>query len=135
VTRRTSTSTASSSFVFDQDANTGNNYVPSPQFAGDYFQGSDKWYAVEYAPTSGWRLKVTDARNGGFVPVASAARAIIEGNSIVLAVPASEFTSPSPAYRTTSFRHSGDFGQAPPFDWLADYDPVPGDPLRPFPTE
>lgn len=120
-------------FVFDQDGFAGNDYVASPQFAGDYYQGTDKWYSLEYTPGVGWKLKVTDARNGGFVAVASAARAIIQGNSIVLAVPAAEFSVAAPAFRTTSFRHTGDYGQNPPHDWLADYFPVPGDPLGAFP--
>ena len=120
---------------FDQDGFAGNNYQPIPQFAGDYFQDTDKWYAVEYSPGIGWQLKVTDARNNNFVPVASAARAVIRGNAMMIMIPESEFSVPNPSYRTTSFRHSGDFGQNPPFDWLADYDPVPGEPLRPFPAE
>lgn len=122
-------------FVFDQDGDPSNDYVPIPQFANDYFRGSDKWYAVEYTPSGGWELKVTDARNNAFTPVASAARAVILGNSILLAVPESEFSVANPAYRTTSFRHSGDFGQSSPFDYSADYDPPPGEPLRPFDGE
>lgn len=122
-------------FVFDQDGNSANNYVPLPQFQGDYFRGTDKWYAVEYTPANGWTLKVTDARGGGFVQVPSAARAVISGKTIVLSVPASEFSVPDPAYRISSFRHSGDFGQNPPHDWSADYDPAPQAPLRTFRSE
>lgn len=120
-------------FVFDQDGDASNNYRPIPQFAGDYYQDTDKWYSVEYSPAQGWRLVVTDARNGSFVQVASAARAVISGRVMMLVVPASEFAVARPAYRTTAFRHRGDFGQNPPHDWNADYDPQPGKPLRKFP--
>ncbi len=122
-------------FVFDGDGNASNNYVASAQFAGDYYQGTDTWYSLEYTPGNGWKLKVTDARNGGFVAKASAARAVISGRTIALVVPASEFAVARPAFRTTSFRHTGDFGQNPPYDYNADYDPEPGKALAPFPDK
>lgn len=108
-------------FVFDSDGNSGNNWVPLPQFANDYFQDTDLWFAVEYSPFSGWRLNVTSA--GKQSPASSAARAIIKDNTITLVVPRSEFASSTPTFRLTSFRHSGDYGQNPPYDWSADYHP------------
>jgi hypothetical protein len=119
-------------FVFDQDGNQSNNFVPLPRFSNDFFQNTDKWYEVLYTPQSGWRLKVTDARNGGFVQVASAARAVINGNSITLAVPVSEFGVARPSFRLSAFRHTGDFGLNPPHDYSADYVPEPMDPLKQF---
>ena len=119
-------------FVFDADGNASNNYVPLPQFANDYFKGTDRWYDVGYTPSGGWQLRVTDARNNNFVEVASAARAMILGDSITLVVPAQEFSSANPTIRQTAFRHSGDFGMFPPFDWSADYHPDLDDPLRPI---
>ena len=110
-------------FVFEDDGNDANNYVPAAAFQGDYFQGTDKWYALEYTPAAGWDLKVTDASNNAFQQVGSAARAIIAQNCVMLVVPLSEFDGPAPRYRVTAFRHSGDFGQNPPFDYSADFHP------------
>ena len=110
-------------FVFDADGDPDNNYVPLAQFANDFYQGTDLWYSVEYSPAGGWNLIVTDARNNTFSSVASAARAIISGNTIVLAVPYSEFSAETVWFRLTSFRHSGDYGQNPPYDWSSDYHP------------
>jgi hypothetical protein len=110
-------------FVFDADGDPDNNYVPLEQFANDFFQDTDLWYSVEYTPSGGWRLIVTDARNNVFTAVASAARAIITGNTILIGIPASEFSAGEVGARMTSFCHGGDFGQNPPFDWSADYYP------------
>ncbi len=110
-------------FVFEDDGNDSNNYEPAPAFQGDYFQGTDKWYALEYSPAAGWDLKVTDASDNAFQQVASAAWAVIAQNCVMLVVPMSEFDGPTPQYRVTAFRHSGDFGQNPPFDYSADFHP------------
>ncbi len=111
-------------FVFDADGNPDNNYVPLAQYANDYYQGTDLWYSVEYSPSGGWHLVVTDARNNAFTAIASAARAIILGNTIALVVPHSEFSATEVWFRLTSFRHSGDYGQNPPYDWSSDYHPM-----------
>jgi hypothetical protein len=116
-------------FVFDTDGNSGNNYTPSPPFTEDYFKNTDRWYAVEYQPGTGWVLKVTDARGGSFLRVASAARALVRDNCLLLAVPASEFRVPEPAFRMTAFCHDGGFGQDGGF-WSGDYDPDLKDPLK-----
>jgi hypothetical protein len=47
----------------------------------------------------------------------SAARVTINGNVIALVVPASEFTAPKPSFRITAFRHTGDYGLNPPYNW------------------
>ena len=118
-------------FVFDSDGDEGNNWVPIPQYANDYFQDTDRWYAVEYTPASGWRLNVTAA--GKQLPAGSAARAIIRENTLTLVVPRTEFASPYPVFRLTAFRHSGDYGQNPPYDWSADYHPRLDEPLAAVP--
>jgi len=36
---------------------------------------------------------------------------------IALLVPKSELSIDNPAYRLTAFRHKGDYGMNPPYDW------------------
>ena len=118
-------------FVFDRDNVSTNNYQALPQFANDFYQDTDLWYSVEYTPAGGWVVNVTDARTSkGLAAMASGARAIIDGNAIVLLVPAGEFDVADPGFRQTAFRHSGDFGQNPPFDYSVDYSPEIDTPLR-----
>lgn len=108
-------------FVFDSDGNNGNNWVPLPQFANDYFQGTDLWYTLDYSPSAGWQLNVRSSAKQA--SVVSAARVVIRENTLTLFVPADEFDTATPTFRLTSFRHAGDFGQNPPYNWFADYHP------------
>jgi hypothetical protein len=116
-------------FVFDADADAGNNYVPLDAYPKDFFADTDRWYALAYAPGTGWQLQVTNARDGQILGVPSAARAMIRGNTIMLVVPAVEFEVETPPYRATAFWHLGDYGFNPPFNWNADVQPPVGEPL------
>lgn len=120
-------------FVFDADGDPNNNYVPAPPFTADFFRDTDRWYEVGYDPAGGWTIKATDARNGGFSAHSSTARAIIAANTITLVVPREEFSASDLRYRVTAFRHTGDFGQNPPFDWNGDVEPPVGQPLKGVP--
>ena len=73
-----------------------------------------------------------DARNNNFNAVASGARVIIGENGMVLAVPVGEFSVTNPSYRISAFRHTGDFGLNPPFDYSSNYFPDPGQALQPY---
>jgi len=110
-------------FVADSDGDSTNNWVPDPAFPKDIFQGTDYWFTAEYNPTDGWSLLVRTAYNNNVQEVSSAAKAIISGNSITLVVPLGEFQSMYPRWRLTSFRHSGDFGLNPPYDFDIDLYP------------
>jgi len=120
-------------FVFDADGVAANNYVPSASFPNDFFKGTDRWYEVRYTPATGWSLVVTDARNGAFLTVSSAATAVISDNTITLVVPASEFQVQRPTYRVTAFCHLGDFGIPAPHDWSGDLSPSVAEGLAPIP--
>lgn len=111
------TNTYQYAFVFDADGDTTNNYEASVEYPNDFFQDTDRWYVATYDPTTGWAMEVTDATNGTLTTVPSAARIVIQGNAIVLAVPAAEFALVRPKYRLTAFRHTGDYGLNPPHDW------------------
>jgi hypothetical protein len=115
-------------FVFDRDRTPENNYQASPAFPGDFFDGTDLWYELVYEPGRGWSLIVTDV-TAGFAQLTSGARAIIQGNSITLVIPEVELSEESPLFRVTAFRHTGDFGFNPPYDWDGDVDPPVGEPL------
>ncbi len=116
-------------FVFDADGNPNNNYVPSPQYPKDFFQGTDKWYQALYTPGVGWELQVSDVRLGG-QQVASNARFVLAGRELGLLVPRSELDGDSPSFRVTAFRHEGDYGLSGG-PWSASYAPALEEPLFP----
>jgi len=119
-------------FVFDADGNPNNNYVPAAQFPEDFFQGTDRWYFVTYAPGVGWQLFAVSATTpGNPVRIFTDAKIVILGNAIILLVPQSEFPIAAPPFRATAFRHTGDFGENGNFD--VSYHPSLGDPLEPYP--
>ena len=109
---------------------TNNNYQPSSSFPFDLYSDTDRWYSVEYSPAFGWRLIVTDARNNNPTTVSSAARVILQNNTMTLIVPKGEFLVPNPTYRVTSYQHTGDFGRTNP--WSGDLHPPVGEPLNEF---
>jgi len=111
-------------FVFDSDGDASNNYVPDPAFPNDFFADTDLWYVAAYDPAQGWRLEVTDARDGDFVSQESDARLIVTDNGLVLVVPTSEFEIADPPVRMTSFRHTGDFGMGGDRNWNGDVQPA-----------
>lgn len=118
-------------FVCDSDANPNNNYVPIPQFADDFFGGTDRWYELTYAPGSGWTFACKAVGAGNTITtVPSAARAILSGDTLVVLAPRSEFGVANPAFRATTFAHTGDFGQNPPYTWSGDPSPTVDEPLR-----
>lgn len=113
-------------FVFDSDSDPANDWVALPAFPNDYYQGTDFWIQVRYTPGSGWSMdvqRVTDAENNVAEPVQSAAIGIISDDGVTVMVPENEFASATPGYRLNTFRHTGDFGANPPFNWSADFHP------------
>ena len=118
-------------FVFDSDGDTTNNYEASESFPNDFFDGTDIFYVLAYTPQTGWELTGTDVR-GERRDIATGARAVIRGDSIMMLVPASEIDLEQPSYRLTAFRHTGDFGLNPPNDWDADVVPPVDQPLIQF---
>jgi hypothetical protein len=101
-------------FVFDSDGDPTNNFVAAAPFTGDFFQGTDRWYAVAYAPGSGWALSVLGVDGVTAQPVASAARVVVTGNTMTLVVPKDELPADPLGYRVTVHCHQGDFGESLP---------------------
>jgi len=116
-------------FVFDSDGDPGNNYPGAPPYSNDFFDDTDLWYSVEYAPSGGWQLRVIDATGGNLTEIPSAARATIMGNTIMLAVPLDEFAVDDPYYRVTAFAHKGDWGMGDDHYWSGDVEPTVADGL------
>ena len=126
------------SFVFDTDGNAVNDWVADPAFPNDFFQGTDRWYEVAYDPTTGWELIASQVTDGASRTVTrgipTAANAMIIANTVTLVVPDSEIQDITKDFtevgvRYTAFRHSGDFGLNPPYDYSADVEPKVGEPL------
>lgn len=116
-------------FVFDSDRDPSNNYVAPPEYPGDFFDDTDRWYAVTYDPAKGWALTVSIIVDGEVRGASSQARMIVQGNTMTLLVPRIEFHEPCPSYRMTAFAHEGDYGLRPPYVFSADVEPLVGQPL------
>lgn len=114
------------SFVLDADDDPGNNYAAPAKFPKDFYDGTDRWYEASYAPATGWVLTAKDAHGPTPTNFPTAARLMIKENAIMLAVPAGEIPSKKPRWRATSFRHKGDYGVNPPYDWSGDVVPPVG---------
>jgi hypothetical protein len=121
-------------FVFDADGDTSNNYRASAPYSRDFFDNTDRWYVASYSPSAGWALEVSTANGSGITPVTTtAARIIIEGNTMLLAVPLSEFSVAKPSYRVTAFRHTGDWGTQAPHNYDGSIWPAVADGLASAP--
>jgi len=118
-------------FVFDSDGAGANNYEAAPAFPEDFFQGTDKWYSIEYTPSDGWRFYAIDASGGGNPQrVLTDAKIIIMDNAITLTVPQDEFVLDNPSYRATAFRYTGKLGSDEDFE--LSYHPGIGETLEPI---
>jgi hypothetical protein len=117
-------------FGFDSDNDTTNNYVPPAAREFDYFGGTDRWYAAAYTPTDGWKLQTFGLIDGAPAPIESEARVILQEDTAVLLVPASEFDSvETPGARFSFFRHRGDMGTGTDANWSGLVYPPLGEPL------
>jgi len=116
-------------FVFDQNGDDADNYAADPAYPNDFYQGTDRWYALEHYPGEGAYFGVLDATNGQIQPYASAARLIVRGATLIAIIPASEMAVDCPDLRVTAFTHRGDYGFSPPNFWAGDTEPTVFEPL------
>ena len=102
------------SAVFDSDGDAANDWQFFPPFDFDLFQGADRWYQLVWDHNAGaWSITVTQVDGSQQTALApSAVRALIEGDTIVFFIPASEFQLDQPPYRLTSFGHDGAFSES-----------------------
>lgn len=114
-------------FGFDSDNDPSDNYVPPDELQFDYFGGTDRWYAGSYTPADGWSLQAFGLIDGAPSPIESEARMILQEDTAVLVVPASEFETATPGARFSYFRHTGDLGANG--DWGGLVYPPLGEPL------
>lgn len=117
-------------FVFDANGDPSDGWTPLPEYPGDYFAGTDLWYELTYAPGAGWAVRVRDVRRG-LADVPSHARFVIAGPFIGFLVPRAELDGAAPTFRTTAFRHEGDYGLTGG-PWSADLYPPLAAPLLPI---
>lgn len=113
-------------YVFEDDGDPSNDYVPSPEYPNDFFQDTDLWYELLHDPATGWSVRVRDVRLG-LADVPSHARFVVQGDEVAILVPRSELGA-SPTFRSTLFSHDGGFGLDGGF-WTGDYRPRLGEPL------
>jgi len=119
------------SVVCDSDLDPSNDWVPSPSFPDDFYKGADRWYQLNYAPGAGWTFSCSQVTGGTTVTtVPSAARVIVRGDTVLFVVPRSEFAVSNPPFRVTTFAHTGDFGQNPPYTWSGDPTPTVAEGLK-----
>jgi hypothetical protein len=92
--------------VFDADGNTANNFQAQSPYNWDYFQGTDRWYELDWDPNLGvWTLYVNEQWN----PMVSNARSVIMENVVLFFIPADEFSVERPEYRLSAFVHDGTY--------------------------
>jgi len=102
------------SIVFDSDGEAANDWVFFPPFDFDLFRDSDRWYQLVWDHNSQvWFLTVTQIdANQVQGPFESAVRAVIQGDTVIFFIPASEFGLDQPPYRMTAFGHDGSFSES-----------------------
>jgi hypothetical protein len=113
--------------VLDRNDDDSDDYSGSKAYPADFFIGSDIWYEVLYTPSDGWSLQVTDASNGKFTSMSSAARAIVTDDQLLFLIPGAEIETPDAEYRMTAFEHEGDYGAQSP--WSGDLSTAVADPM------
>lgn len=121
------------SFVFDADNVSANNYRAPARYPKDFYDDTDRWYEASWVPGGAWVLTAKTARGGTVTQVPTAARLVLSGDTIFFIAPRSEFDVAKPRWRFTAFRHKGDYGLNPPYDWNGDVEPPVGMPLFEFP--
>jgi hypothetical protein len=101
------------SAVFDSDGEAANDWQFYPPYDFDLFRDTDRWYQLIWSHQSQqWSLTVTQIdANQNQTSFSSAVRAVIQGDTIVFFIPASEFALEQPPYRLTAFGHDGFFSE------------------------
>jgi hypothetical protein len=93
--------------VFEVDGDPANDWEYREPSDWDFYQGTDRWYQLDWDPTDQtWSMSGSDALEP-FGP--SGARAVLAGNTIMWLVPASELDGDDPRYRVTAFAHDGSY--------------------------
>jgi len=120
--------------VFDSDGDTTNNFEYMAPYDWDYYQGTDRWYELNWSPQMGaWQVNVS-AWNGQMPEqVSSAARVVIDGRLVVFFIPVSEFAVSRPGFRATAFAHDGTYAPDVSAGDVSGADPT--EPLLELPQE
>ncbi len=119
--------------VVDADGDPSNNFIFNPPYNWDYFQNTDRWYALNWNPDmSEWTLSVADFAQQEYISP-SAARAVVMDDTITFFIPATEFSIEYPTYRMTAFGDDGTFSQESYCGDVSGADPT--EPLTPVHDE
>lgn len=116
-------------FVFETDDDATNDWEPLPAYPNDTYQGTDLWVQLTANAGGPWTVGVDDVTSSQQIVrrATSDARVVRDGSVLVMMVPLADL-GPAPAFRTTAFRHDGQWLQG---DWNIDYYPET-DTLLPF---
>ncbi len=118
--------------VFESNDDPSDDWQYQGPYDWDFFIGTDRWYQINWDPDSQqWSMTVTNGQKPGGE---TAARAVLAGDTIFWMIPASEFASPNPTYRVTSFIHDGTYAPEASGGDVSGDDPT--EPLLPiYPVE
>jgi hypothetical protein len=95
--------------VFDADGDPVNNFRFQAPYDWDYWQNTDRWYALDWNPSQQvWNLNVTDVAKQQFA-APSAARTVMLGDIVVFFIPSEELPAESLGYRVSAFGHDGTY--------------------------
>ena len=120
--------------MFDADGDPANNFQYMEPYDWDFFQGTDRWYQLNWCPVEGqWQLVVSSWTGQMPEHSASNARAVIDGRLVVFFIPVSEFGVSRPDFRLTSFAHDGTYAPEASGGDVIGADPT--EPLRELPQE
>lgn len=122
------------SFGFDSNGDAADNYVASPQYPNDFWDGLDTVLVIDDAPGAPPTLSALDLKTTPFTPLVSRARVTWSGDTLLAILPADELATVCPDHRFTSFVHLGDYGLTAPNWWAGDTEPVVHAPLEPVCT-
>lgn len=112
----------------DSDGDPANNHAGRSRYENDPAAGTDRWITFSFdANTDGWRFRVWqvgDSGTGVNIDREAAEIGVIEGDTVMFALPPSGYTDPR--FRLYTLTHDGSFGGSIGMDVLGT---LPTDPL------
>ncbi|MEX1358520.1 MAG: hypothetical protein WD981_07850, partial [Gaiellaceae bacterium] len=76
-------------------------------FEWDFYQGADRWYHLVRRDGM-WSVELSVFDGSQATPQPTAARAVLDGETIVWLIPGAEMADPS-GWRAAAFRHDGSY--------------------------
>ncbi|MEX0673584.1 MAG: hypothetical protein WD067_02355 [Gaiellaceae bacterium] len=93
--------------VFDSDGDPANDFQFEAPFEWDFYQGADRWYHLVHRDGT-WFVELSVFDGSRATPQPTAARAVLDGETIGWLIPAAEMADPA-GWRAATFRHDGSY--------------------------